>query len=334
MNHLKLNLVPCGYNPKDYKVVPNNIFKVTANSNKVVDLSQYCSPIKNQGKVGSCTAFSTIACMEYLQKKNNINLKMLSERFTYYATRVNILNQDASDSGASIRDALKSVVKYGSCLLSSFPYTGDYTTKPATSVYMEASKYIVLKYARFDDVNSVNKLLLPTCINNLKASLDAGIPIIGGFNCYNGIYNDIKGVIPLQSGDIIGGHAIFIVGYDDNKKLFKFKNSWGMYWGDKGYGYLPYDYYLKGDLYDLWSIYNQNIDISNIGLNIINPAIKNMIFKNEIQDIFNSITDILSTSMDKTQIDKLINPIINKYRSNQQIVKFINNTILQLKTLL
>ena len=107
-----------------------------------------------------------------------------------------------------------------------------------------------------------------------------------------------------------------------------------MYWGDKGYGYLPYDYYLKGDLYDLWSIYNQNIDMSNIGLNIINPAIKNMIFKNEIQDIFNSITDILSTSMDKTQIDKLINPIINKYRSNQQIVKFINNTILQLKTLL
>jgi C1A family cysteine protease len=290
MEHIKINLIPSGYKSSDYRVEPllksSNRPNVKALTQpKVVDLSQYCSPIKDQGRIGSCTSFATLSCMEILGKKNNINMKYLSERFTYYVTRVNILKQDTSDSGASIRDALRSVVKYGSCLASSFPYTGDYTIKPSLSTYKEASKYNVVSYARYDDIESVNINMLPITINTLKTSLDAGIPIIGGFNCYGGIYNTINGVIPLQSGPIIGGHAICIIGYDDNKKLFKFKNSWGIKWGDKGYGYLPYDYYLKGDMFDLWSIYNQNIDKLNIGLNVINPAINNSILQNEIKDI-------------------------------------------------
>jgi C1A family cysteine protease len=42
-----------------------------------------------------------------------------------------------------------------------------------------------------------------------------------------------------------GGHAICAVGYNDKEKLIKFKNSWSYLWGDKGYGYLTYDYYKK-----------------------------------------------------------------------------------------
>ena len=337
MNHIKFNLIPSGYKETDYRVLPkltSSNIKSNIKSNKVVDLSQYCSPVKAQGNVGSCTGFATIACMEYLMKKNNVNLKLLSERFTYYVTRVNVLKQDTTDTGASIRDALKSVIKFGSCLSSTFPYTGDYQMKPSLAIYKEASKYNAVAYARFDDITNVNMNMLNTTINTLKASLDAGVPIIGGFTCYNSIYNSVNGVIPLQEGKPIGGHAIFIVGYNDNTKLFKFKNSWGLSWGDKGYGYLPYDYYLKGDLFDLWSIYNQNIDTLNIGLIVINPSINNIIIQNYIQDIFSSINDVLLNSMDKKQIDILVQPIIDKYKSNPKLFVFIKNMITSLKSVL
>jgi C1A family cysteine protease len=35
--------------------------------------------------------------------------------------------------------------------------------------------------------------------------------------------------------------CVVIVGYDHQKELFKFKNTWGKNWGDKGYGYIHYN---------------------------------------------------------------------------------------------
>jgi C1A family cysteine protease len=51
------------------------------------------------------------------------------------------------------------------------------------------------------------------------------------------------GVIPdVDGGEELGGHAVIVVGYDDNKKRFKFKNSWGKAWGAKGFAYFSYQY--------------------------------------------------------------------------------------------
>jgi len=65
---------------------------------------------------------------------------------------------------------------------------------------------------------------------------------------------DKTGVIPMpkKSEELLGGHAICIVGYDDKKKRFKFKNSWSRSWGDDGYGYLLYTYMTKYGM-DCWS---------------------------------------------------------------------------------
>jgi C1A family cysteine protease len=58
--------------------------------------------------------------------------------------------------------------------------------------------------------------------------------------------------MPTSDDELQGGHAICIVGYDDSRNLFKFKNSWSKKWADKGYGYLPYAYIQKY-CQDAWS---------------------------------------------------------------------------------
>lgn len=60
------------------------------------------------------------------------------------------------------------------------------------------------------------------------------------------------GVIPFPPKQpMIGSHSVDLVGYDDDRKSFIFRNSWGVGWGDKGYGYLPYGYF-DGHLQEAW----------------------------------------------------------------------------------
>ena len=318
-----LNFVKAPNNPKDYKIIIEKVTTITA-----VDLSNNCSPIKNQGSIGACTSFATVANMEYIEKKSNIRLDILSEKFTYYVTRVNILNQDTSDSGAFITDTIKAVVKYGACLNKTFPYDNDFTKRPPQKAYDEATKYQAITYAKFDDAYTIDVSRLSTTLNMIKTNLAAGFPIICGFVCYSNIFIAKNGVIPAQNGEIIGGHAILLVGYDDNKKLFKFKNSWGTSWGDKGYGYISYDYYLKGDMFDLWSIYTQTANLQTIGINIINPTINKQIILNEMNDILQSMSDNIKTfNMSKSKSDNYFKFQLNKYKNDSKMVGLI--TILQ-----
>ena len=71
---------------------------------------------------------------------------------------------------------------------------------------------------------------------------------------FNGMMQTRTGVVPMpRSGEKpLGGHAICPVGYNDAKKIVKFKNSWSSGWGEKGYGYLPYAY-IEKYMMDAWS---------------------------------------------------------------------------------
>lgn len=70
-----------------------------------------------------------------------------------------------------------------------------------------------------------------------------------------------------QAIDRVGGHAVLIVGFDEAKKIvhpvtdepsaggaFLFQNSWGPDWGQGGYGWLPYEYVLRGQVDDVWTV--------------------------------------------------------------------------------
>lgn len=271
-------------------------------SETVVDISQFCTSVKDQGSIGSCTAHAVVACVEYIHKKygGEEAEDIFSERFTYYVTRVNIAETLATeDNGAYVRDALKSIIKYGTCRESNCPYidTGhqsDYAEPPQQICYTEASKFQALRYAKFPDVPSI--LERTNLMASFKKHLSDGIPIICGIDCYANIWDAADGVIPPlpNNGDaeIIGGHSILLVGFDDNRRLFKFKNSWGPSWGDNGYGYLPYDYYIRGHMADIWSLYTVEDLNRPIGINIMQPPpVVRSVIKNKLCNILSTVID-------------------------------------------
>jgi len=246
----------------NYKKHPNhksNTIIMTNTTIPVVDLSMYCSSVKDQGNEGSCTAFASLACMEFLEKKfNTTNYTDLSEQFTYYVTRYNIMKDNpVTDSGAYISDVLSSLVQYGTCTLAQFPYIDNPLIVPSLIIYNQAKVNKVIQYANI------------VSINVLKSVLYSGYAVICGFVCYSNIYNAVNGVIPVSNNDIIGGHAVLLVGYDDNKKLFKFKNSWGTSWGVNGYGFLPYQYFNDGSITELFVIYCEDINNTIINKTIL-----------------------------------------------------------------
>jgi len=301
-----------------------------------VDLSEYCTTVKNQGPLGSCTAFAAVAAMEFIQKRFNGNTHgdIYSERFTYWATRVNVRKQPPTDSGAYMRDAVKSLVKYGVCLENTFPYSTDCRTAPPESAYTEAENYQAVSYARFEDGNTPAERII--LINALKATLDAGLPIMCGFICYANIWAAYRGLIPKKLGHMIGGHAVLIVGYDDNKSVFKFKNSWGTSWGDKGYGYLPYDFYIYGDMFDLWSIRTtENTNAQIIGLSIDkgpDPVITKEIVLAGTSDVLSAVLADLPRCLSKIDEPSVLDELAVRYASNPTILALIKGLKANIKT--
>lgn len=111
----------------------------------------------------------------------------------------------------------------------------------------------------FDRIASYNRIPGYFAIRNL---VDAKLALANGTPFQLTVpttkhWRDAKdGVIPLQLGmrpeTSRGNHAIPIIGYDDNTRLFLFQNSWGVRWGDRGYGYLPYSY-MRLHMVEAWA---------------------------------------------------------------------------------
>lgn len=209
-----------------------------------VDLRHLCPPVEDQESLGSCTAHSAVGAMELLERKIYGQHTDLSRLFTYYVSRILGGTVDY-DSGATIRNSVKSLVKYGTCRESKWPYTiSKYTVNPSTDCYSEAST-----------LQAVTYVALYT-LSDIKTALYGGLPVDFGFNVYESIYNDNTGYIPYPEDDeeLLGGHAVLAVGYSDEKQALLIRNSWGSEWGQYGYGWLPYQYVEDGLADDFWAI--------------------------------------------------------------------------------
>lgn len=218
-------------------------------------------PIWDQGQLGSCTGNGVGAVLLFDAVKQGILGKeaILSRLMIYWMERwmEGTLNEDA---GAEIRDGLKVVARYGSCLESgpdSWPYDiTKFTQRPPDHCWTAALKFQALNYRPVPQ-NSVS----------LRGCLAEGFPVVFGFTCYPELDEDQvanTGLLPMPgSGENpIGGHCVVLWGHDDERRLYTVRNSWGTGWGarpegaqQRGYFYMPYEYVHRSDLSsDFWTV--------------------------------------------------------------------------------
>lgn len=216
-----------------------------------VDLRAQDCPVFDQGNLGSCTANAIISAFDFDRKKQGIYTTPGSRLFLYYQERV-IEGTTSYDSGAQLRDGIKSLVNWGECSEATLPYdVTKFKRKPSKKAYQEAALHKLKNYYSVDN----------TDINAIKSSLVQGYPVVFGCTVYDSFEyarTSVTGIIPMprKKEKIVGGHAMKIVGYDDAKKWFIVKNSWSTTWGDKGYCYMPYDYLTNSDLADDFWVLN------------------------------------------------------------------------------
>jgi C1A family cysteine protease len=235
-------------NPDDefHNFVVNN----TLDNIKLVDLRSTCPAVYEQDKLGSCTANAIAAAYEYDQiKQNEKDVFIPSRLFIYYNERKMEGSID-TDSGAEIRDGIKSISIDGVCSEDLWKYDiTKFTECPTQECYDNAKNHKSIEYKR-----------VIQSLEQLKQCLIEGFPFVFGFNVYSSfetqeIANTGDMPMPKEDEELLGGHAVCAVGFDDNKRVFIVRNSWGSNWGDKGYFYMPYAFITNtSQCSDFWTV--------------------------------------------------------------------------------
>ncbi len=214
------------------------------------DLRPHCPPVYDQGALGSCTANAIGGAMQFERHKQKLKPDFVPSRlFIYYNERV-MENSVDSDAGAQIRDGIKSIANQGDCPEKEWPYDiAKFTHKPKQECYQDAIKYKAVQYQR-----------VPQILNQMKGCLASGYPFVFGFSVYTEFESDAAAKtgeinMPGPKEKLLGGHAVVAVGYDDSTQRFIVRNSWGDWWGIKGYFTMPYSYLTDSNLADdFWTI--------------------------------------------------------------------------------
>jgi C1A family cysteine protease len=232
---------------------PMSYLKLAGVIKESVDLRRYFSPIEDQKSIGSCTACAAAGIVEYyennLQDDRNVKYTNLSKLFTYKTSR-NLLGI-TGDDGSTIRATMGSLNLFGVCPEQYFKYlVKNVSLEPGAFQYQLAQRNKTVDYYRLES------------IKDIKISLSNNIPVIFGFNVYEN-YTEAaeEGFFPMPSGECIGGHAVVAVGYTNANLIIR--NSWGVDWGEKGYGYIPWEY-IMAEADDFWCL--TKMDYSDISV--------------------------------------------------------------------
>lgn len=230
--------------------------KIQATESINIDYRKYLSPVKDQGNLGSCVGFAATALKEFHEnfeyiaelsegkrRKREKEFYDLSEQWTYWNAK-KIDPWGPSVEGTSIRYALKVLQKIGCPPEDAWKYTDDKINigEPESWSHMIARWNTIESYWRVDSVS------------DMISALQNDGPVLVGVGCYEEIFRpQANGFVPYPADpeNCYGGHALLVCGYDETTQRFLFKNSWGLNWGDNGYGWFGYDY-MRDFCWDAW----------------------------------------------------------------------------------
>jgi C1A family cysteine protease len=215
-----------------------------------VDLRPQCpKTVYDQGQLGSCTANAIAGALEFDRLKEGLTDFIPSRLFIYYNERV-MEGTVGTDSGAQIRDGIKSVGSIGAPPETDWPYNiAEFAVKPPPKAYQAAPLDKAVQYQRVAQV-----------LAQMKGCLASGYPFVYGFTVYTSFESpqvEQTGIVPMPAAGekVLGGHAVLAVGYEDSLQRFIVRNSWGPGWGMAGYFTVPYAYLTDSSLSDdFWTI--------------------------------------------------------------------------------
>jgi C1A family cysteine protease len=221
---------------------------------------QWLPPVRDQGNLGSCVSFAWITALEYLHKmlyRRNIEFSQL---YTYKMGRDNAFGTGyQGDTGLWLKHGIASLVRQGAVESHRYPYDiSIFDEYPPAHLHTYADDFRAVKYFRLDYPN----VPIEERLQRVNKYLASKWPVAAGFYCFETLdsqHTNDTGEVPYPSANesVIGGHAIFLYGYDVNKEItnpydgsvtkgaWKFRNSWSYDWGDSGDGWLPFDYLTR-----------------------------------------------------------------------------------------
>lgn len=211
--------------------------------------------VLDQGQLGSCTAFGTTYITHFVRDKLNKTPHFYpSTLFTYYVTRI-LQGTVTQDSGASVRNAMMSVNKYGMVDETLWPYDiTKFKTNPPQNVYTQALNHKAMNYYRIPDGDTTA----------MQQCLADGYPFVFGFTVFeqfesNKCYQDGIVEVPKKTKKgILGGHCMACVGWKviNGKNYFITQNSWGTSGlGNGGFWYFPFEYFQNKKIAnDFWTV--------------------------------------------------------------------------------
>jgi C1A family cysteine protease len=211
-----------------------------------VNFARFMPRIRDQGSRGTCVAFAFTAVHEFYEYRNSIDF---SEQFIYYMAKQ--LDGIKNSCGTYLWAAAKALNQSGQCREAVWPYNpnsgcNNHGTMPKTAP-SDANRYKM-------NCSQVN----PRSVSDIKTKLanrclvSFGIPVFNSWYQSQTVARTGKITMPLPNEGSIGGHAMCLIGYQDDKSYpgggyFILRNSWNTGWGANcpygaGNGTIPYQY--------------------------------------------------------------------------------------------
>jgi len=216
------------------------------------------TPAYDQGELGSCTGNAIAAAVQFARQKAGEGPDFIPSRLFIYYNERDIEGTVDQDSGAQIRDGMKAVSKLGVCPEVSSPKPQPYdcpydiakfTRIPPPPCYEFGLEHQITSYRR-----------IPQVLTQMRTCLASGFPFVFGFTVYSSFESEEvtkTGVLnlPASGEEVLGGHAVLAMGYDDKAQRFIVRNSWNTDWGQHGYFTMPYAYLTDPHLSsDFWTV--------------------------------------------------------------------------------